>query len=79
MSGPEILNRVERGIYSSHISERGSCYITIMLALLSLTLDVMFNYSLFKVTPVAVRVVKRQLNVLFNNNWEINGSWAKHC
>lgn len=28
---------------------------------------------------VAVRVVKRQMNVLSNNNWEVNGSLAKHC
>lgn len=52
---------------------------TIVLAVQSLTLNVMFNCSLFKVMSVAVRVVKRQMNVLSNNNWEINGSLAKHC
>lgn len=52
---------------------------TIVLAVLSLTSNVMFNCSLFKVMSVAVRVVKRQMNVLSNNNWEINGSLVKHC
>lgn len=53
--------------------------IAIALAVLSLTLNVMFNCRLFKVMPVAVRVVKRQMNVLSNNIWEINGTLAKHC
>lgn len=53
--------------------------ISIALAVLSLTLNVMFNCSLLKVMPVAVKLVKRQMNVLSNNNWKINGSFAKDC
>lgn len=53
--------------------------IAIALAVLSLTLHVMFNCSLFKMMPVAVEVVKRQMNALSNNNWEINGSLSKDC
>lgn len=84
MSRPGILNRLERGIYSSHTSEGVMLQvvpetIAIPLAVLSLTLNVMFNCSLFKVMPVAATVVKKQMNVLCNNNWEINGSLAKHC
>lgn len=52
--------------------------IVIALAALSLTLNVMFNSSLFKVMPLAVRVLKRQMNVLSNNCWETCGSLAKH-
>lgn len=52
--------------------------IVIALAVLSLTLNVMFNSSLLKVIPLAVKVVKRQMNVLSNNYWEICRSLAKH-
>lgn len=52
--------------------------IVITLAGLSLTLNVMFNSSLFKVMPLAVRVMKRQMNVLSNNYCETCGSLAKH-
>lgn len=87
MAGQGILNRTQRRIHSSHLSEKGHATgseqvvletITITLTVLSLTLNVMFNSSLFKVIPLAVRVVKRQMNVLSNNYWEICGSLAKH-
>lgn len=88
ISGVECLGK-EYGLgrqegYTAPLCQRGVMLqvvletIVIALAVLSLTLNVMFNSSLLKVIPLAVKVVKRQMNVLSNNYWEICRSLAKH-
>lgn len=88
ISGVECLGK-EYGVgheegFTAHTGQRGVMLqvvlqtIVIALAVLSLTFNVMFNSSLFKVILLTVRVVKRQMIVLSNNYWEICGSLAKY-